>query len=106
MNLRESFLQSGNKIEEIFERQVRVQTPNDVKLGDSFGVARRGRLPRLLQRHRVRTFGSLLATEGTQTARRNANVRWIDVAIHVEVRNVSMHPLTNPIRQPPYREQV
>ena len=106
MNLGEPFLQSAYQIEEVFQRQIRVQPADDVKLRDRLGVARRGSLPGLFESHRVPGRVALLAPEGAQLACRDTDVGWIDVAIHVEVRNVPMHPLAHVVGQPPHRQNV
>src|SRR5438270_6732046 len=83
-----------------------MQPPNDVKLGHSFGIARRCSLPGFVKRHRVGTFGVLLAAKCAQPARGHADVRGIDVPVHVEERRVAPHELAYVISEPPDGKKV
>ena len=106
MHLRKPLLQPGNKVEKIFERKIGMQSSNNVKLGDRLGISRTRDLKRLFERHRVSARSVFLPSKRTQAASGHANIRRIDMAIHVEVRGVAVHALANPIRQPAHREDV
>jgi hypothetical protein len=77
-----------------------------VEFGDGFGIARRCNSPRFFQRHRVRARRVLLPPEGAQLAACNANVRGIDVAVHVEVHHVAVHLLANVVGHVAQAQQV
>ena len=96
----------AHQVEEILERQVRVQSAHDVKLGHRLRIARGRRLPRLFERHGVAGRVALLAPEGAQLAGRHAHVGGVDVAIHVEVSHVAVHPLAHMVGQPAHRQHV
>ena len=106
MYLRKSLLQPGDKIDVVLEWQVGMQPANDVELGDRLGVAGTSRVPDFLQRHGVGAGTIFLAAEGAQAASRDADIRVIDVAIDVEIRDVAMHALTDMVRQPANRQNV
>src|SRR5664279_3122113 len=106
MHLRKSFLQPRDQIDVVLERQIGVQPANNVKLRYRLAVAGSGGAPDFLQRHGVGAGGILLATEGAQAAGRHANIGVVDVAVHVEVGDVTVHPLANVVRQPTDRQDV
>ena len=106
MHLRKTLFESGDEIEKIFERQVRMQASHDVELGHRLAVAGGRCLPGLLERHRISARSIFLAAKGAEPASGNANVRWIDMPVDVEVRNVAMHPLAHQVGQPANRQNV
>ena len=106
VHLRKALLQPGNQIEKILERQIRMQSADDVKLRDRLGVAGSGGLECLFQRHGVGAGSVLLAPESAQPAGGHANVRGIDVAVDVEVSLVAVHAFAHVIGQPADGENV
>lgn len=106
MDLGKTLLQSGAKIEEVLEWQIRVQTADDVKFRDGFRVSGSGGLESLFQRHRVGARSVFLPAERAEPAGGYANIRWIDVPVDVEISYVAMHALANLIRHPAEAENV
>ena len=100
VDLGEADLQALDQVEEVLERQVRMQTADDVELGHGFAVALAGRLPRLLERHGVGSAVALLLAKGAQAAARHADVGGIDVAIDVEEGQVAVQALANQVGKP------
>ena len=100
MNLREALFQSRNKIKEVLERQVGMQSADDVELGDCFGVAGSGGLERLFEGHGVGAGSVLLAAESAQAAGSDANVGRINVPVDVEIGFVAMQALADVVREP------
>ena len=100
VDLRKALFQSGNQVEKILKRQIRMQSADNVELGNRFGVAGSGRLESFFQRHGVGAGSIFLASKSAQAASGHANIRRIDMAVDVEVRLVAMHPLANPVGQP------
>ena len=74
MDLRKALLEAGNQVEKILERQIGMQSADDVKLRDCLGVAGSGGLKSLFQRHGVGARGVLLAPESAQPAGGHANI--------------------------------
>src|SRR5215468_3751021 len=106
MDLRKTLFESSNQIEEILEGQIRMQPADYMELRDGLRVAGSRRLICFFQRHSVSAWRILLPTDGAQTASRHANIRGIDVAIHVEIRHIAVHPLTHMVGQPAQRQNV
>ena len=77
-----------------------MQSADNVELSHRLRQPRTRRLPRLFQRHRVRSGLALLPPERAQPATRHADIRRIDVPVHVEVGDVAMHPLAHCVRHP------
>ena len=96
--MREALLEPRNQIEEILERQVRMQTSHDVELGNRFRVARSGRLESLFQGHGVSARRVFLAAKSAQPAGGNADIRGINMAIDVEISLVAVQKLASVIR--------
>ena len=86
VDLREALLEAADEVEEILKRQIGMQSADDVKLGDRFGVSGGGRLPRFFERHGVGAGRVLLAAEGAETAGGYTDVGWIDVPVDIEIR--------------------
>ena len=95
MNLWIPFLQATQHLAEPVQVQFRMQPAHNVELGDLFTPALTGRLPNLLQRHRVGIRVPLLFPKSAETATGDAHIRRVDMAVDVEVRHVAMHPLTH-----------
>src|ERR1700735_3606321 len=106
MNLRKPLLQTAQHLAKPVEIQFRMQTADNMELGNRLAPALTRGLPNLLERHRVRSWIALLFAEGAQAAAGNANVRRIDMAVDVEVSNVSVHPLAHDIRHVSESEQI
>ncbi len=106
VNLRKPLLQAAHQIHEVLERKIRMQTADDMELRHRLCIACAGSLPRLLKRHRVGSCLALLTAERTQPARRNTDVRRIDMTIYVEVSNVPMQLLAHKIGKPTNRQNV
>src|SRR5258707_3974065 len=80
MYLRKALLQSRAEVEKILKGQIRMQSPDNVKLSDSFGVPRSRGRKSVLERHGVGAGRIFLAAEGAESASGNAHVRRVDVA--------------------------
>src|SRR5271166_746606 len=83
-----------------------MQSADNMKLGDRLAVSRRRSLESFLQRHRIGARRILLAAESAQPASRHAHVRRIDVAIHIEIGLIAVHPFTHIIGHPAYSQNV
>src|SRR5579859_5714110 len=106
MHLRKALLQSGAEIEKILERQVGMESANDVEFRDRFGIAGGRSFESLFERHGVGAGRVLLAAKGAQSAGGDANVRGIDVAVDVEISLVAVHALADQVGHPPHGENV
>src|SRR5580704_1219058 len=106
MHLRKALLQAGTEIEEILKRQIRMQSANNVELGNGFGVAGSGGVESFIERHGVGAGRIFFTAEGAQTARGYANIRRIDMPVDVEIRLVAVHALADEISHPSHRENV
>ena len=104
--LRKPLPEPANQIQKIFQRQIRMQAANDVKLRHRFRVARSRRLPSLLQSHCVGAGNVFSAAEGTQPASRNAYVGRVDVTVDIEVRDIAVHTLAHVVSQPADGENI
>ena len=100
MDLGEAFLQSRDEIQIILKGQIRMESADNVEFSDRFGIAGGRSLESFFQRHGICARSIFLASKSTETASSYANVGGIDVAVHVEVSNVAMHPLAHMVRQP------
>ena len=56
--------EAAHEVHKVLERQIGMQTADDLELGNGFGEAFSRRLPRLFKRHRVGVGRALLAAEG------------------------------------------
>ena len=106
VHLRKALLEPGNQVDVILERQIGMQSADDVELGDRLGVAGSRGLPDFLQRHGVRAGCVFLAPEGAQAASRHADVGVVDMAVYVEIGSVAVQPLAHVVGQPPDSEDV
>src|SRR5437588_6879164 len=100
MNLWKARFQSTYQVKKILKRQVGMQPADDVKFGHGFAITRGRGLPGFFERHGVGTRTVLLASEGAQATSSNANIRWIDMSVNVEIADVAIHPLTHQVSQP------
>ena len=106
MHLREALLQSRDEIKEVLEWQIRVQPADDVELSHRFAITRRCGFESLFERHGVRARSIFFTAECTQPARRDTYVRWIDMAIYVEVGDRSMQPFPDQVRHVTQRQDI
>ncbi len=106
MHLRKTLFQPGNEIEKVLERQIGMQSADDVKLRDRFGVAGSCSLESFLESHGVSARRFFFSAESAQTASGHTNIGRIDVAIDVEIGRIAMHSLAHGISQPSHSEDV
>src|SRR5258708_22932493 len=79
MYLWKALLQSRAEVEKILKGQIRMQSPDNVKLSDSFGVPRSRGRKSVLERHGVGAGRIFLPAECAESASCNAHVRRVDV---------------------------
>src|SRR6266853_1806398 len=91
MYLWKALLQSRAEVEKILKGQIRMQSPDNVKLSDRFGVPRSRGLKSVLERHGVGAGRIFLAAECAESASGNAHVRRVDVPVDVEISPVAVH---------------
>ena len=101
-----ALLQSANQIQKIFERQIGMQSANEMKFRGARANALFGALPDFIQRVGVCAGRIGIAAESAEPAMRHANIRGIDVAIDVVIANVAMLFFANKIRQPANGEEI
>src|SRR5215472_18921013 len=106
MDLRKTLFESSNQVEEILERQIRMQPADYMELRDGLRVAGSRGFVSFFQRHGVSARRILLPAEGAQTASCHTNIRGIDVAIDVEIRHIAVHALTHMIGQPAQGQNI
>ena len=106
MHLRKALLQAAQHLAVPVERQLRMQSADDVELGDRFAPALARDMPDLLERHGVglRILGSL--AERAQPATGHADIGGIDVAVDVEVSDVAVQALAHQVGHVAERENV
>src|SRR5258708_14874822 len=100
MHLRKALLQTGDEVQKILKRQIRVQPADNVELRNRFTVTGSRGLERLFEGHGVSAGRIFLAAESAQPASGNADVGRINVAVYVEVRLVAVHALANLVGKP------
>ena len=99
MHLREALLEAAQHFAVPVQSQLRMQSADDVELGDGFAPALAGAMPHLFERHGV-GFGIAHAlAEGAQPATGHAHVGGVDVAVDVEVGHVAVQPLAHQVGQ-------
>src|SRR5438270_4059691 len=79
---------------------------NDMELGNRFGVSLSGDLPNLIHRHRVCLRIFCPFAERTQSATGHADVGRVDMAVDVEVGDVSVPAFPLQIRHMPQSQNV
>src|SRR5712692_4094196 len=100
VHARAALLESSHQVQEIMERQVRVQAADQVKLGGAFADALLGARKDLFERKGVRAGSIGAAAESAQPAMRHADVGGVDVAVDVEVADVAVALLADVVVQP------
>ncbi len=106
MHLRIALLQTPHQIHEVRHRQIRMQPTHNVELRHSLRQPLPRSLPCLFKSHRVRVGLTLFPPKRAQSARRNTDVRRIDMPVHIEVRQIPMHPLAHQVRHPAHCQDV
>ena len=106
MHLRKALLKPGDQIEKILERQIGMQSANDVEFRNRFAVTGSRRLESFFQGHGVGAGRIFLPAEGAQPASRHAHIRGIQMTVDVEVSRVAVHSLAHMIGQPSDRQNV
>ena len=106
MHGRAALLQAAHQVQKIFKRQIGMQAADHVEFRGAFAHALFGALVNFLERERVRAGRIGIAAKGAQLAVRDADVRGIDVAIHVEEAGVAVALLAHVIGEPADGEQV
>src|SRR3984957_598619 len=106
MHLRKTLLQTGAQIEEILERQVRMQSADDVEFCDRLGESGCRGFESFFERHSVGAGRVFLATESAEPARRYTNVGGVNVAVNVEISLVAVEAFAHVVGHPAYGENV
>ena len=83
-----------------------MQAADDVEFGDRFAPALARVVPDLFQRHRVRFRIVRPLAERAQPATRDANIRRVDMAVDVEIRDVAVQSFANDVRHVAERKDV
>src|SRR5271167_2228752 len=83
-----------------------MQAADDVELGHRLRPTLAGNTESLFQGHRVSAIGFWLAPKGAQTATGYANVRRINVAVHVEIRPPTVQFLSHMVGEPTDSQQI
>src|SRR6266576_4828411 len=87
MNLGTDPLEAAQQLRVVVERQVRIQTVDDVELGERLVRAAAKLVPRLLERHRVGGgVGRLQPRKRAEQAARHADVSRLETEVVVAVR--------------------
>ena len=102
MDLRKTLFEPGNQVEEILERKIRMQSPDNMEFRDGFGITGGSGLESLFQRHGVRARRVLLAPKRTKAAGRHANIGGIQMAVDIEIRLVAVQAFADVVRHPAY----
>src|SRR5947209_20025348 len=106
MDLRKALLESRTKVKKVLERQIGVQSADDVELGNGLVIAGSGSLESLFEGHGVGAGRIFLSPESAHAAGSDAHIRRIDVAIDSEIRHVAVHALAHFVGQPTDGENV
>src|SRR5882762_1542942 len=101
-----ALLQPADHLQEIFERQIRVQAAHDVEFQRAFARALFGAGINLFQGEVVRTRRAGVAAKGAELAMSDTYVRRIDVPVDIEISHVAVLFFTHVIRQPANGQQV
>src|ERR1017187_2486243 len=76
-----------------------MQAAHNVELGDRLAPALARALPHLFERHGVGLGIAHALAESAQAATGHADVGGVDVAVHIEIRNVAVEPLAHQVGQ-------
>ncbi len=106
MDARKARLERAEEIEVPGVGERRVEAAHDVELRDPVVPARRGLRDGFLDRHRVAAVHAGLARPGAQRAVHPAEVRRIQIAIHVVVAGVTVPFLAHEVRERADAEDV
>src|SRR5258708_39749673 len=106
MHLRKALLQTGDEVQKILKRQIRVQPADNVELRNRFTVTGSRGLERLFEGNGVSAGRIFLAAESAQPASGNADVGRINVAVYVELSSVAVTMLGELMGEPPLRQNV
>ena len=93
---------TAHQVFKIFQRQIRMQAADNVKLCHGFRQALSSGGEGFFQRHGVGAGRVFLAAKRAQPARGHAHVGRIDVPVHVEVRDIAVHLFADIVGQPAY----
>ena len=88
------------------KRQIGMEAADNVEFRYRLAVSGSGSFECFIQGHGIGAGGIFLAPECAQTARRNANIRRIDVAIYVEISLVPVDSFANVIGEPADRKNI
>ena len=105
MDLGETLLQATQQVGVVGEGEVGVQAAHDVKLGHRVAVPHGGVMIGLLQGHGVAALAGL-AGETAELAVHHADIGGIQVPVDVEITDVPVPFLPDPIGQSPHGMQV
>ena len=83
-----------------------MQAADNVELGNRFGVARSGGLPRFFERHGVGALAVFFAAKGAQPASGHTNVGGVDMTVDIEISNVAMQTFADKVCQPAYGQNI
>ena len=106
MDLGEALFQTANQLQIIFEGQIGMQAADDVEFRGAFGNSLGGALPNFVERKSVSAGGVGLPSKGAQFAMCHADIGGIDVAIDIEIGDVSVALFADIICEPANAEQV
>src|SRR6266403_1311176 len=101
-----ALLQPANHFQEVPERQIGMQTANDVELRRAFANALFGALIDFFESEGISAGRIRIAAKRTKFAVRYADVGRIDVTIDVEVGDVAVFFLANVIGEPSDGEKI
>ena len=107
MNARADPLEAAQQVCVVAEGQLRIQTVDDVQLGERLIGALAELVPGFLERHRVGLgHAGLQAREGAEQTTRLTDVRRLEAQVVVEVGARAVTLLALAIGQPAHGEQV
>ena len=93
-------------VDVISKRQLMVQASHDVQLGRPAGTGLRRALDDLAAIHHVSPVFAQIGPECAEVASVDADVGWIDVGVHVEVREVAVIALADEVGHRTQSEEV
>src|SRR5262245_39961912 len=98
---------AAQQVRVVAERQIGIETVDDVKLGERLIGALPQFVPGFLERHRVRLGHAWLQPrERTEQTARFADVGWLEAQVVVEIRTRAVTLLALAVRKPAHRQQV